>query len=361
MEGFFEQRRNEKARRLTEDRTQQEIMKRLVEKILLTRAEGLKARVITDSSDAPGLAQRHKILNIKKRVLECGLATIPDKVEERIKLEQRKTELAKEIWHFGGFFDDYTLDKMAERIQGRIQEPDGEGWEVVEASGHLMRQDLTWGPEVVGGDIQVWVPSVRTRNLVEELMLKGKLRKNKKAKNAKEDTVHEDARTLWREILKEPAMSAWISDVCSLRGKEAFGEEYLVTSGFASTASEGAFREIRKLNASRKIPVRYALSAVAEVTHILNKRQKLLALFDPKLRNQKGIDLTNRPRVRPDGTAYHNVMLGIQRGRLSPVELPYGDMGFLQFNWNIAAQEIWRPGDPVEPDGSESQESALTE
>ncbi|NOS68204.1 MAG: hypothetical protein HOO67_07670, partial [Candidatus Peribacteraceae bacterium] len=207
---------------------------------------------------------------------------------------------------------------------------------IAESLGQARKEDLSLGPEIAGGDIQLWIPSIRIRILIKELMLDKK----------KGDSFDRNGRDVWKEVAERPAEAAWISDVCSLRGSDAFGDEYHPPLGFAKAASERVFYEIRRINQERRIPIRWVLSAVAEVTHILDSSKKPVTVFDPTLLNQKGIDLTKRNRAKRGGGVYRNVYLGAQKARDMLIERIGGDPGFLRFNWHILAQEVWQEGDP---------------
>ena len=312
-------------------RTLQANMHSVRERIIGVRIVDGGYTVITDPAHGIVLADHHEKLNIKKRVVEIALS----------KNQQRLVALWQEVLKNGGFFEDFTPEFEANRIGHAVVDPDEGGWKIVESHGILTRKDFSLGPDVAGGDIQLKLPSVRSTGFAEALRL------NPKKKRGPKDRIDPHHREIWEEIAAEPAAVAWISDVCSLRGSNAFGPEFFPPAGFASKAKDGVFEEVRQINTERKIPIRWALSAVAEVVRLWNRaKSKVLHEFHPTLFNQRGLDIvTERERVDKNGVIYRNAYLGKQLKRMMPVELPGGDTGYLEFTWHIGGEEISRPVD----------------
>lgn len=277
--------------------------------------------LVTDVTKGQDFADRHQILNIRERLLECALGSSIIK----------KSMMQTDFMDNGGFFQDYDDVFEKKRIAHPVQDPNGGGWLMIESRGKLTDRTGKISEEVVGGDIQMKIFHRNAPRLIAELMLNPR----------KGDRIESSARDIYKEILEHPSMVAWISDVCSMRDR--FEAQFYPTFGFAKWASKGAFIEVGKINAERSVPVQWALSAIAHVKEIRGKSGKLLASLD--WLNQRGYDLTRRPRTDHNGIPYRNVLLGEQVNRPMDVELPAGDPGQIIFHWRLAAQEIWRPGD----------------
>lgn len=331
-------RMTEKAKTLSVESVLQHNVDQARKNIIGMRIEDGKHKLITDPAHGVVLADRHQKLNVKKRVLEAVLSASQEKINLLIALQQ-------DILRNGGFFEDYTPTFESDRIENSVVDPDEGGWVIVESLGRPTRKNYSLSAEMAGGDIQMKLPTVRTTGFIDELRLSPKKKQRSKSR------IESHSREIWEEIAETPAGVAWISDVCSLRGSDTFGPEYFAPVGFAAKAKDGVFSEIRKINAYRKVPVRWALSAVAEVVRLWNKaKTKILHEFHPTLLNQRGLDITQRERSGENGIVYRNAYLGKQLGRIMEVDLPGGGKGQLEFTWHIAAEEISRPGDSDESD-----------
>ncbi|NOS67086.1 MAG: hypothetical protein HOO67_01830, partial [Candidatus Peribacteraceae bacterium] len=136
--------------------------------------------LINDPEYAPVLAQRHKRLMVKDFVLEFGENGTVDDLHT----------LQKSIEANGGFFQLYSNTFVRDRIENSVQDPNKQGWIIAESLGQARKEDLSLGPEIAGGDIQLWIPSIRIRILIKELM---------RDKN-KGDSFDRNGRDGWKEV-----------------------------------------------------------------------------------------------------------------------------------------------------------------
>ncbi len=289
------------------------------------RIVDVRTQIVIDECKGKDLADRHEALNIEKTVVQTALLGTPDE----------KRRLQKKIEDEGGFFEHYTPEFVAQRIHDRVGTlADGSGWIIVESLGKPTRKsDFALGDEIVGGDIHLWIHG-DTESV--------KLESSVALDESKGDIIFPNGRDVWEAIQKYPATAAWISDVCSIRGILKNNAEFFQPIGFASSASNKAFQVAEELSGSRKYPLQWSLAAIADVTHVLDAQKNPLATLRPTWLNQRSLDLHRRDRFRGE-EVYRSVILGEQVHRLLPVELPYGDKGFLQINWNIVAQELKNP------------------
>ncbi|MBI3619131.1 hypothetical protein HY213_03825 [Candidatus Peregrinibacteria bacterium] len=304
-------------------KAEREVLARLAHVITGMRAEGLHALLIRDPADAERLTERHNRLVIAEQVVSAATSNSSEDISAANSL------LAKD----GGFMLRYTNEFVRNRIQ-QVADPQKGGWVVAASYGIPTRKDalLAVQKEIEGGDIQLWIPPDDSDAELEQLIAIDVQRG---------DQVFPRGKETWEKVQKNPAIAAWVADVCSERSdpqSPAFGN-----SGFASVASERAFEEAIALNVRRKNPLQWALAAIVEITHVREQGGKTIAL-NPTWLNVPSIYLHQRSRYGKDlqgnTVLRRSSILGEQVGREMEVVLPDGRKFTVIVNWTITAQEL---------------------
>lgn len=255
---------------------------------------------------------RHNAMLLTRESVEALLSGDQERINElRAKVETR-----------GGFFLRYQGEGKERLEHAYSHDRPGEGgWLMAETSGRPMLDPTReeFSKKVLGGDGQFLILPDRDNVSSDELPLPDILRG---------DTVMEGEAIL-QEIMNDPACAMLIADIATL-------EEYR-RYGFARATEDAAFmRVLLDINHHRQKTVKYALAAMASLKGVQDaNHQNLSPIHEPGMRNMPSLLLhVSKPGRAP------GFILGKQKGRTVPVELPAGDQGHLLFDWYVTAQPL---------------------
>ncbi len=272
------------------------------------KAQDIIVTKIEDPARGPEFDYRHEKLNITPEVVATALSHEPD----------RAFLLRRKIRDRGGFLEHYS-DVGAGRIAETVRpgENDGGGWLMLEASGSLVKGGVPH-PRIVGGDGHFFVPPDK-QLFVPSVPLP--------IDQERHDVVFDEGLDALREILADPACAMLVSDICTV--EEARG------CGFASATEDTAIDRAKELNQERTHKLRYLVAAIAAVRGVLDSHGRMIGIeFKPSLLNMISLIMHVRRQ------AHEGLIMGIQRGRTVPTELPGGDKGEILLDWYTTAQPI---------------------
>ncbi len=255
---------------------------------------------------------RHNAMLVTREAVEALLSGDQERIGElRTKIETR-----------GGFFLRYQGEGKERLEHAYAADNPGEGgWLMAETSARPILDGTgeEVSDKVLGGDGQFLILPDRDDASSDELPLPDVLRG---------DALIEGEAVL-QEILSDPACAMLIADI-------ATAEEYR-RYGFARATEDAAFmRVLLDINHHRRKTVKYALAAMASLKGVQDaNHQSLSPVHEPGMRNMPSLLLhVSKPGRAP------GFILGKQKGRTVPVELPAGDQGHLLFDWYVTAQPL---------------------
>lgn len=272
------------------------------------KAENFAVEFVHDPARGPDFDRRHDALNISHRVVEAFLASTRNDLEE----------LSASIGLNGGFLINYE-GVGAERIGAHLtpSTQDQGGWIMAETSGSpIDRRNYQPLPQIVGADGHFYVPADRD-GITSAVPLP-----------VDENDIVLNGQQIIDEITNDPACALLIADICSVPEAHQMG--------FASATEDAVLSEVQKLNRYRNHPLRYAIAAIAGIKGLRNANMEPIGhALNDELLNAVSLILHTRRHLKAPGK-----WLGKKTSNMVSVELPSGDTGFLDVDWNITAQPL---------------------
>ncbi len=301
--------------------SQKELEVRMQTFIAATRkklAQNLSIQFITDPREGPVLDAMHNA---------PGIFRSPELIQFAVEHPQSKGqpsypagELARRIDAEGGFYMQYQGEEERRILHSLEKSQNGSGWLVVVCDGHPLLQPHE---NLVYGDTPQRIAHADFRlpaddgNAEPVLSVDGLDPSPLSAFNTIPD-LHE-------QIQQNPGNTMLIADICSdpkFRG-----------AGAASFLERETFRHIvGTINPSRKFPIKYAVSEIAEVLGVLDAKSQPITFFNPRLFNVVSYMMHTRNRL-----GYGNV-LGQKQ---TVVRIDYEGRKYgLVINWHVVGQGI---------------------
>lgn len=284
------------------------LLKRLVLGVRM-KAEDVIIEDVVDPSRGDGLDAWHNHPGVNS-----GLRTVEVALQRDQALAQ---SFAEAVNNSGAFYQQYVNETRGRITDGMHTRSDGGGWKVFVGSGRIRsnsapfqlagRQDYAHGDFLFPADKKGVEPVVPLPT-------------------GKQDIVFPSGQHILDEILADPACAFLIADICSYpQGRQL---------GIASKVEDHAFDLARRMNSGtgREHPLKYAVSAMANVVSVTDEKDEVVWTFTPSALNLISLVMHTKRAVR-QGT-----IIGEQRQQ-KIAEITLGGRKYtINGDWYIAAQ-----------------------